>query len=484
MGGAVGGVAHQLLPDYTGSAGAYALVGMGAAFAGIVRVPLTSVIMIFEITRDYSIIVPLMISNLMAYFISSRLQEEPIYEALQHQDGIHLPAGARVRESLLMVGNAYQTSPHALAVTETVAQAAPAGLQGGAWPVVDDGGLRGMITAEQLAAAEPDRTLGELVPSPGRMEHLNTENFPHLHPDHPLDLAMQRLVRTGLPTLPVVSRDNIRELRGTISMPDILAAYGMGRTNEALSPEPRGPRRLLARMIVVLAGLALLTGFLNYFLRGERVNRADRYYDAANQLLAKDRIEEAIEQYRNAVSVSHSVKHRLALGMALEKAGRLGEASVYLGEVLNAEPNSQLANLGMARVLAKEGAIDEAAKDYRRAIQGADNPLAARTELIEMLAGAGRLPEAQAELRAALAAAHDNAARSQIAHVMLQYQMPGEAMAVFRDLVRQNRRDAAAYDGLGEAEAALGNDRAACSAFRSALRIDPQDALAASRACR
>ena len=73
MGGAVGGVAHMLLPDYTGSAGAYALVGMGAAFAGIVRVPLTSVIMIFEITRDYSIIVPLMISNLISYYISSRL---------------------------------------------------------------------------------------------------------------------------------------------------------------------------------------------------------------------------------------------------------------------------------------------------------------------------------------------------------------------------------------------------------------------------
>src|SRR5204863_9546649 len=104
MGGAVGGFAHMLFPDYTGSAGAYALVGMGTAFAGIVRVPLTSVIMIFEITRDYSIIVPLMISNLISYFISSRLQPEPIYEALQHQDGIHLPPGARAREVMLLVG--------------------------------------------------------------------------------------------------------------------------------------------------------------------------------------------------------------------------------------------------------------------------------------------------------------------------------------------------------------------------------------------
>ena len=61
------------LPDITGSPGAYALVGMGTAFAGIVRAPMTSVIMIFEITRDYSIIVPVMIANLLSYFISQRL---------------------------------------------------------------------------------------------------------------------------------------------------------------------------------------------------------------------------------------------------------------------------------------------------------------------------------------------------------------------------------------------------------------------------
>ena len=82
LGGTVGTVAHQLLPDFTGGVGAYALVGMGALFAGIVRVPLTSVIMIFEMTRDYSIIVPLMIANLISFYISYRLQKEPIYEAL------------------------------------------------------------------------------------------------------------------------------------------------------------------------------------------------------------------------------------------------------------------------------------------------------------------------------------------------------------------------------------------------------------------
>ena len=91
MGGGVGSIAHHFLPNYTAGPGAYALVGMGTAFAGIVRTPMTSVIMIFEMTRDYTIIVPLMISNLIAFFISQRFQREPIYEALAHQDGVHLP---------------------------------------------------------------------------------------------------------------------------------------------------------------------------------------------------------------------------------------------------------------------------------------------------------------------------------------------------------------------------------------------------------
>jgi len=89
-GGAVGSLAHAALPQSTANPVAYALVGMGTAFAGIVRVPLTSVIMIFEMTRDYSIIVPLMISNLVSFYISFRLQRQPIYEALALQDGVHL----------------------------------------------------------------------------------------------------------------------------------------------------------------------------------------------------------------------------------------------------------------------------------------------------------------------------------------------------------------------------------------------------------
>src|SRR5215472_1110430 len=92
LGGIVGNVANHFLPNTVGTPGAYALVGMGTAFAGIVRAPMTSVVMIFETTRDYAVIVPLMISNLVSFFISSNLQRRPIYEELAQQDGIHLPA--------------------------------------------------------------------------------------------------------------------------------------------------------------------------------------------------------------------------------------------------------------------------------------------------------------------------------------------------------------------------------------------------------
>src|SRR5277367_6592445 len=104
LGGCVGTLAHHLFPAYTATPGAYALVGMGAVFAGIVRAPMTSVVMIFEMTQDYAVIVPLMIANLVSLFLASRLQREPIYEGLAVQDGIHLPSSeARQRQGMRQV---------------------------------------------------------------------------------------------------------------------------------------------------------------------------------------------------------------------------------------------------------------------------------------------------------------------------------------------------------------------------------------------
>ncbi len=172
-GAAFGSAAHFALPSFTAGPGAYALVGMGTAFAGIIRTPLTSVIMIFEITRDYTIIVPLMISNMIAFYISKRLQPVPIYEALQAQDNIHLPT----RES-----------------TE----------------------------------AESHLLVMQIMQPPPADFVVHSEKLPHVHPDHSLSWALERMGENGVQTLPVVSRADIRDILGVVTLDAILHAYGVG----------------------------------------------------------------------------------------------------------------------------------------------------------------------------------------------------------------------------------------------------------------
>jgi CIC family chloride channel protein len=494
LGGAVGGIAHHLMPDYTGSVGAYALVGMGTAFAGIVRVPLTSVIMIFEITRDYSIIVPLMISNLISYFISSRLQEESVYEALLHQDGIHLPSGARAREALLMVGQALRGTPESLPATLRLSEAAATiNRETGAWPVVDQAGLRGMLRIEQLdraiAEAGGDRTLADLVPAPDP-NRLGALEFPHLHADHSLDVAMRRLGETGLKVLPVVSRTNVRELKGAISMQDILAAYAMGNVEQEAQPAlPAGrPVALLGGVLAVLIVLGAVGGLLSYYYRSERAGRAQHYYELGTQYLQKERYDEAIEQYRDALSISHTSQNRLALALALVKAGHANEATIYLKDVLRDDPSNGAANLGMARVAAQQGNLDEAAAYYHHAIYGAwptdaaEKRIQTRLELIQALGAAGRRAQSQAEIVSMLTMMSGAiSVKKQVAPLALDYGLPQQAAGLFRDLTTHDAQDEPAWAGLGESEYSLADYAAARDAFSAALRLNPNDTAAQKR---
>lgn len=235
IGGAVGGIAHNLFPSYTAGPGAYALVGMGAAFAGIVRTPLTSVIMIFEITRDYTIIVPLMISNLIAFFISHRLQRQPIYEALAYQEGVHLPtAESRAQADRIPVRQAMRETRVILSpdmpVVTVLERLAQEPLD--AWPVADSKGLLGMVRRSDLERAVSERagnrSLGEILDESCASGESTTERFPHVHPDHGLSLALERMGSGRLHVLPVVSRANVRKMMGIVVLDDILNAYGLG----------------------------------------------------------------------------------------------------------------------------------------------------------------------------------------------------------------------------------------------------------------
>ena len=122
-GGAVGMLVHRYAPFPTSDPGAYALVGMGTLFAGIVRAPMTSVFMIFEITQDYQILVPLMVANLLSFVISRRYQPVPVYHALLEQDGVHLPAGPAREATTWAASDLMRRAPTFVAPHTSVADA-------------------------------------------------------------------------------------------------------------------------------------------------------------------------------------------------------------------------------------------------------------------------------------------------------------------------------------------------------------------------
>jgi CIC family chloride channel protein len=236
LGGSLGTVAHRLLPMYTASSGAYALVGMGAVFAGIVRAPMTSVVMIFEMTQDYAVIVPLMIANLVSLFLASRLQRQPIYEALAVQDGIHLPsATTRQRQGLRRVAQVMRPASQALAGEITVAEALQQARASASrsWLVTNRQGVIGVVnfeTLERQGVAHPSRQLAEI---------LGEKLFPHVHPDQGLDLALERMGANQIDILPVVSRADVHQLEGVVTLRDVLDSYGVGPTERGWATAAR-----------------------------------------------------------------------------------------------------------------------------------------------------------------------------------------------------------------------------------------------------
>ena len=216
-GGAVGSVVHQLAPLQTADAGAYALVGMGTLFAGIIRAPMTSVFMIFEITQDYQILVPLMVANLLSFLISRRFQPVPVYHALLQQDHVHLPSAAtRVAPASWtaadVMGSDVNLVPGETAVQSlweaSRSNSAPAFLVGTPERLV------GIVNAQQLAAAMESGRSSDPIGS------LLDAEIVHTHPDHPSETVLERLAQSG-GVLPIVSRDDAQRVVGVVTLPQI-----------------------------------------------------------------------------------------------------------------------------------------------------------------------------------------------------------------------------------------------------------------------
>ncbi len=204
---------------------------------------------------------------------------------------------------------------------------------------------------------------------------------------------------------------------------------------------------------------------------GRSVRRARKSaYQTGNQLFARERYDEAIEQFRIALSISHKFDYRLALGLALAKVDRPAEALIYLEEARAESPANALANLAVAGVEAQSGSLDRAIAHYQRAIYGTwppgaeSNRIRARVELADALARAGKQQQAAGELLSLAAdRADDPAFLPQMAQRLSALGYHDKAADVYRQLVKRAPDDSTVLRRLGEEVFALGDFNAACS---------------------
>jgi CIC family chloride channel protein len=222
FGTAFGLVVHHLVPGVTGPAGAYGLVGMGAVFAGAARAPITAVIIMFELTGEYSIILPLMLAIVLATLISRVLSGDTIYTLKLRRRGIHLDPTPPVNPlATTPVTEVMEPVPDPLPDTTPLNRAARllALSEHGVLPVTDgSGAYRGTVTARAAAQALTDdadgpETVGDLaeLPTPVTAEQ-------------PIADALQLLATaqgTGLPVLDEAKT----ALVGWITHQKVLAAF-------------------------------------------------------------------------------------------------------------------------------------------------------------------------------------------------------------------------------------------------------------------
>ena len=222
LGGAFGAIDVRAFGHEPDTVGAFALVGMGAVFAGIIRAPMTSVLIIVEMTGGYSLILPLMIANMTAYVVARRIRPTPVYEALLEQDGIHLYdkasmdvlEGVPVGELVANRGPIVTFSPAMRAGELLRAEHTQE-----VYPVLDaKGKMVGFITSEDLLvlASEPDL---ELVVNAADIMH------PPVSVVHRDDLrrALEVMLAHELRRLPVV--DHMGKIEGFVDEAAIARVY-------------------------------------------------------------------------------------------------------------------------------------------------------------------------------------------------------------------------------------------------------------------
>jgi CIC family chloride channel protein len=237
LGGAVGTLDHVLLGHQDVALGSFALVGMGAVFAGTIRAPITSILIIVEMTRGYDLILPLMIANMTAYVLARRFRPVQIYEALLAQDGlsIHAEDSEPARESL-PIARLLPELPSFVSLAPNLGAPAVAELTRRAreqhvFPVIsNEHRLLGVVTDEELSVLASEPELHHVATA------LDLTRDPiFVRPDDDLRSALELMLHHGIRAVPVV--DDSRRLLALLDEKSVARAYV--RRPVSVPPVPR-----------------------------------------------------------------------------------------------------------------------------------------------------------------------------------------------------------------------------------------------------
>jgi len=237
LGAAIGSFEKHYFPHLTGSIGSYALVGMGVLFAAFLRAPLTSVFMVLEVSGNYSIILPVILANTIAYLLARSLQPVPIFELFTHQDGLYLPSMEEQREEselhfedallpvtlpILQGGQTVWSAKTSFAQMEAAkseGSPTPSAIliqcRDGGWYAARQSELANLFAEVQTQDAPTANTPLE--------DRLGKERTPLIFPDQPLSSALPYFRRW--PVVPVSNRATRGALEGVLSLDDVLKRY-------------------------------------------------------------------------------------------------------------------------------------------------------------------------------------------------------------------------------------------------------------------
>jgi CIC family chloride channel protein len=224
-GGAVGALANQVMPELTASPGAYALVGMGAVVAGATHAPLTAIVIIFELTSDYKLIVPLMMACIISTLVTTRVQRESIYTMKLIRRGIDLAHGRdfNILRSLQVaeVMEEPEVTVQADAPLGEVIKDLAANPRAVAYVVDSEGRLRGFIVPAEMRQVLEDVDEHPLLLA----ADLAREDVSSLTPELKLDVVMRIFGGKERDELPVVAGDGSGRLVGVVARRHLISAY-------------------------------------------------------------------------------------------------------------------------------------------------------------------------------------------------------------------------------------------------------------------